>query len=340
MARKAGKISILTMAKELGVSPSTISRVLNNRTGVGETTRKAVMDLVRKYDFKLNYPQQHQPLIATILSSRGGISNYSSRVLNGVYDFFATHDFRVNTIVLNPQTDTTVLEAMREQQCAGGILVQPMYFADQLPQLAACGLPIIEIDSNSGIPGIGFIDNDAYAGAVELTEHLLAYGHRKIGFLMAWPDSVNHMQRLKGYQDTLIKAGIENIENLVISHPNPVISTGNNIGLMMQELLKRDPDITAVIGVNDDLALNAMHWAMRSGLKVPEDLSIAGFDDNAFCRLLIPEMTSVSHPCQEAGFRAASAITAHIESNGKIALPQEVLSTKLVPRASTGPARR
>jgi DNA-binding LacI/PurR family transcriptional regulator len=340
MARKASKISIVTIAKELGISPSTISRVLNNRTGVGEETRRAVLEIARKYDFKLNYPQQHQPLIATVLSSKGGISNYTSKVLTGVYEYFATHNFRVNTIVLNPEIDTSVLQAMREQQCAGGILIQPMYFKEQLPELAASGLPIMEIDSSSGIPEIGFIDNDAYSGAVELTKHLLSLGHKKIGFLLCWPDSFNHIQRLKGYTDTLTSAGIYNINNLVISNGDSSVGIGECAGIMLSELLKKEPNVTAVIGVNDDLALGAMHWAIRSGIKIPDDLSIAGFDDNDFCRFVIPEMTSVSHPCREAGFRAAAAVATHIESNGKIPLPKEVLSTKLIPRYSTGQAKK
>ena len=340
MARKAGKVSIFTMADELGVSPATVSRVLNNRAGVGETTRRAVLTLARKYDFKLNYPQQHQPLIATVVSSQSGISSYTSRVLTGIYDYFATHTFRVNTIVLNPESGSSILEAVREQQCSGVILIQPMYFTEQLPQLAASGLPIMEIDSNSGIPGIGCIDNDAYSGAVELTRHLLDLGHRKIGFLLRWPDSLNHVQRLKGYRETLAGAGLPVPDSWVVSGSEPCAGGGESAESMLAELLRREPRITAVIGVNDDLALGAMHRAVRSGLRVPEDLSIAGFDDSDYCRLVIPEMTSVSHPCREAGFRAAAAVADYIASNGKTILPREVLSTRLVPRRSTGPAPR
>ena len=338
MARRAGKVSILTMAGELGVSPSTISRVLNNRAGVGEATRSAVLELVRKYDFKLNYPQRHQPQIATVVSSRSGISGYTSRVLTGIYEYFSRHTFRVNTIVLNPESDSSILEAVREQQCSGVILIQPMYFSGQLPQLVASGLPVMEIDSDSGIPGIGCIDNDAYSGAVELTRHLLDLGHRKIGFLLRWPDSLNHIQRLKGYRETLAEAGITGMDKWVVSDTKFSVEPGENAGAMLEELLRREPGITAVIGVNDELALGAMHRAVRSGMRVPEDLSVAGFDDTDFCRLTIPEMTSVTHPCREAGFRAAAAVADYISSNGKTILPREVLSTRLVVRRSTGPA--
>lgn len=339
MARKAGKISIFTMADELGVSPATVSRVLNNRAGVSEATRRAVLNLARKYDFKLNYPQQHLPLVATVVSSRSGISSYISRVLTGVYDYFAAHhSFRVNTIVLDPAGGSSVLESVREQQCAGIILTQSQYFKKQLPQLAASGLPIMEIDSDSKIPEIGCIDNDAYSGAVELTRHLLSLGHRRIGFLLRWPDSLNHIQRLKGYRETMAQAGIAVPDEWVASDTPPAADSGEEEHSMLAELLRRAPDITAVIGVNDDLALGAMHWAIRSGLRVPEDLSVAGFDDSDFCRMVIPEMTSVSHPCREAGFRAAAAVADYISSNGKTILPREVLSTRLVVRRSTGPA--
>ena len=130
------------------------------------------------------------------------------------------------------------------------------------------------------------------------------------------------------------------INNLIISNGDSSVGIGECAGIMLSELLKKEPNVTAVIGVNDDLALGAMHWAIRSGIKIPDDLSIAGFDDNDFCRFVIPEMTSVSHPCREAGFRAAAAVATHIESNGKIPLPKEVLSTKLIPRYSTGQAKK
>ena len=250
MARKAGKVSIFTMANELGISPATVSRVLNNRAGVGEATRRAVLNLARRYDFKLNYPQQHPPLFATVVSSKSGISSYISRVLTGVYDYFAAnHSFRVNTIVLDPEGGGSVLEAVREQQCAGIILAQSKYFEKQLPELAASGLPVMEIDSDSKIPEIGCIDNDAYSGAVELTRHLLGLGHRRIGFLLRWADSLNHIQRLKGFQDTLAQAGIltrdlwqklPELTEAVLADPccetNPVPVDGEMVRRVLEEV--------------------------------------------------------------------------------------------------------
>ena len=129
MARKAGKVSIFTMAAELGISGATVSRVLNNRTGPGEETRRAVLKLARKYDFKLNYPQQHKPLIATIVRPQGGINSYMASVLSGINSYFNSRDLMACTICCDPEKDHSILQAVRDQQCSGVIIIQSTYFA-------------------------------------------------------------------------------------------------------------------------------------------------------------------------------------------------------------------
>ena len=337
MARKAEKVSIFTIAAELGISAATVSRVLNNRTGVGEATRCAVLNLARKYNFRLNYPQQHQPIIATVISGESGISNYQSQVLTGIYNYFAQHPYRVNTIVINPaQPAPTILETVREQQCSGVIIVQPSHFANHLAGLAASGLPIMEIDDRSELPGIGFIDNDSYSGAVELTEHLLSLGHRKIAFFMRWSRDLNHIQRLNGYRDTLLRKGVKPLEKWVVTYDKIVQGSLSNVAQIMFDIQRQQaPDVTAIVGVNDELAIAVMHEALRLGIRIPEQLSIAGFDDHPFCEFVTPELTTVAHPSIEAGFLAAKAIAEYISSVGSSPLPRKILPTHLVVRNST-----
>ena len=337
MARKAGKVSIFTMAAELGISAATVSRVLNNRTGPGEETRRAVLKLARKYDFKLNYPQQHKPLIATIVRPQGGINSYMASVLSGINSYFNSRDLMACTICCDPEKDHSILQAVRDQQCSGVIIIQSTYFAGQLPELAASGLPVMLIDDRSDIDGIGYVDNDSYSGAVELTGHLLQLGHRKIGFLTRWADDLNHIQRLQGFLDTMKNAGIEVPEEWVIYYSDefsPMMPECS--GEMFEKLLNTAPGITAVISVNDDLALGVMHKAHQMNLQIPGDISIAGFDDQHFCKALTPSLTTVYHPSSEAGFQAAQAIDAFLKSNGKDVLPKLVLPTRLVARESTG----
>ena len=339
MARKAGKVSIFTIAAELGISASTVSRVLNNRTGVGESTRCSVLELARKYNFRLNYPMQHQPIIATVISGAEGITAYQGGLLTGIYKYFATHPFRMNTIVASLLPNSpSILETVREQQCSGVIIVQSNHFAAQLPELASSGLPIMEIDNRSEQPGIGYVDNDAYSGAVELTEHLISLGHRKIGFLMRFSTELNHIQRFNGYRDALIRAGIApQREWLVVYDDQDDQGMFHVTEMMLDMLLAQTPDVTAIIGVNDDLAIAAMHNAVKRGIKVPEQISFAGFDNTTVCQYVTPEMTSVTHPVVQAGFLAAKAVADYISSFGKKPLPRQVMPTHLVVRNSTGP---
>ena len=340
MARKAGTVSIFTIAAELGVSAATVSRVLNNRTGIGEDTRHAVLELARKHNFRLNYPQQHQPIIAIVISGENGISNYQSQVLTGIYKYFAGHPYRVNTVVANPnQPAPSILETVREQQCSGVIIVQPSHFATHLAGLASSGLPIMEIDDRSELPGIGFIDNDSYSGAVELTEHLISFGHRRIAFLMRWSKDLNHIQRFNGYHDALLNAGIKPLKKWVVTYDEADTGGYPHIARTMLDTLRSQaPDVTAIVGVNDELALAVMHEASKQGVRIPEQLSIAGFDDHPLCQLVTPELTSVAHPSTEAGFLAAKAVADFISSFGETPLPCDILPTRLVVRDSTGPA--
>ena len=330
------------MAAELGISAATVSRVLNNRTGIGEKTRSAVLELARKYNFRLNYPQQHQPIIATVISGENGISGYQGQVLTGIYSYFASHPFRVNTIVANPtQPSPSILETVREQQCSGVIIIQPSHFAPHLKGLASSGLPIMEIDDRSELEGIGYIDNDSYSGAVELTEHLIQLGHRKIAFFMRWATDLNHIQRFNGYHDALLRANIAPNPDWVVTYEE-----GGRWGfayiakVMFETLQHKAPDVTAIIGVNDEIALAVMHHVIKIGMTVPNDISIAGFDNTSVCQFVTPEMTSVAHPSSEAGFLAAKAIADFTSSFGKEPLPRKILPTHLVVRNSTGPARK
>ena len=340
MARKAGKVSIFTIAAELGISAATVSRVLNNRTGIREDTRHAVLELARKHNFRLNYPQQHQPMIAIVISGENGISNYQSQVLTGIYKYFAEHPYRVNTVVANPNRPApSILETVREQQCSGVIIVQPSHFATHLAGLASSGLPIMEIDDRSELPGIGFIDNDSYAGAIELTEHLISLGHRKIAFFMRWSKDLNHIQRFNGYHDALLRAGIKPLKKWVVTYDEISPNGHSHIAhIMLDTLQQQAPDVTAIVGVNDELAVAVMHEALKQGIRIPDQLSIAGFDDHPVCQLVMPELTSVAHPSTEAGFLAAKAVADFISCFGETPLPRVILPTCLVARDSTGPA--
>ncbi len=335
MGRKASDISIFTIAAELGISPATVSRVINNKTGVSETTRMRVMEVLRKNNFKPNYPQQQKTKIAVIISGTHGIDYYSAQILTGIYEYLHENDIIAATLTCN--TDESLLKIVREQQCSGIIILLPEYFRAQMPELEKSKLPIMLIDSQSSSPQIGFIDNDAYSAGMTITNHLIELGHRKIGFITRWEENLNHIQRYEGYRKAMQEAGIEILPSWLKTWTQNDNCNGCESGQkLFREIMTANPDLTALIAVNEELALGAMNEALRTGFKIPEDISIAGFDSSSYSAYITPSLTTISHPRKEAGKKAAEAIVVYLQSK-RSGLLREILPTYLIPGESTGP---
>ncbi len=338
MGHRTNNISIYTIAAELGVSVATVSRVINNKTGVSEATRLRVAEVLRKNKFKPNHPRQPKQKIAVIIPSHQGIAAYEARVLTGIYGYLNRCGIIAATLTCNPAEESSILRTVREQQCSGIIVILPRPFMHQFPELEKSKLPIMLIDSQSTSPQIGFIDNDACLAGMIITCHLLDLGHRKIGFITRWEENLNHIQRYSGYRNAMLEAGIEpRPEWFRTWRHSDDYTAGESGSILFREIIAENPDLTALIAVNEEIALGAMHEAIASGFRVPEDLSIAGFDSSAYSTYTTPSLTSVSHPAREAGQKAAEAVVAFLKGENTGRLVREILPTHLIPGTSTGP---
>lgn len=339
MARKTGEVSIYSIAKELGISPSAVSRVVNNRTGVSEETRRNVHVLLRKYNFKVNYPPQRKTRIA-IVSANTLISLYISSVISGIRCYVQENDLMICSIMYDHSSRESLLSVIRDQQCSGVIILNPGHFDRDFAELDSSGLPVMLVDMTTSYPNIGFVDNDSYLGVYSAVRHLISLGHRKIGYLNG-SRNLNHLQRCKGYLNAMKDAGID-----VLPAWNSPYECGvdrneiQNGFSMCGRLLDSAPELTAVMATNDNFALGALHAAVERGLRVPEDLSIVGFDDYEFSAFCNPSLTTVLHPSQEAGRLAALSIDRFLKSSGKEPLLREILPTKLMIRNSTAAPRK
>lgn len=333
MARKPGKISISSIARELDLSPSTVSRVMNNRTGAGEETRKKVSELLKKYDFQTNYPRPRSRKIA-VASGIPGVSEYIAAVISGICEYVHRSDLSACIIQYDSNNGESLLSMLRDQQCSGVILLIPASFREQLPELSASGLPVMLVDESTDLPNTGFIDNDSYSGSFQAAEHLLSLGHRAIGYLNH-KTTRNHLQRFQAYRDALAKAKIR-----ISPAWCRELTGGMEAGFCkMNELLDAAPEITAVMTTNDQIAWGAARAAIRRGLRIPRDLSLVGFDDYPASAFWNPPLTTVLHPMEEAGRLAARALDRYFSANGKEPLPKQILQTTLIVRESTGKCR-
>lgn len=332
MSRKRGHVSITTIAKEMGVSVASISRVMNNRTGVSEHLRRKILKRLRAHDFKTNYPAPRKQKIAVVGSSPR-VDYYSAMLWNGIFACLQEAGVLPCTLFYEYKRGEKekLLALLRDQQCAGAILTLHEGFSRELPELAKSGLPVMLLDETSDLPGIGHIDNDSYSGSLEAARLLTGLGHRKIGYVASSAFTRNHEQRVKGCRDALAEIGCDDL---------PILETpaqGRTEAVRL--FLTQHPELTAVMATNDIFAIHVLRAAYDLRLKVPDDLSVIGFDDYTVSAELCPPLTTVRRPLTEAGRMAAAAVCDFLKSNGKTPLPRIVTQTELVVRETTCPPR-
>ncbi|MBS1371633.1 MAG: LacI family DNA-binding transcriptional regulator [Lentisphaeria bacterium] len=336
MARKPGKISVSSLAAELGVSVATISRVINNRTGVDEEKRREILAHLQRRSFRVNYPRQRGVKIA-LVTEHAGLSSYVTMVLEGIYRYSRGTELQVNLLIYEKHIRESLLSILRDQQYAGAILPSPIWLCPQMEELAASGLPAVLIDKTMAIDGIGCIDHDSYGASRLAVDYLISLGHSKIGY--AGDRRIDQQkQRFRGYLDAMRSHGIE---------PEPawcILREGNSNYFAFghdafDRLAGRAPELTAVAALDDDTAIGMLSRAGERGIRIPEELSVIGFKDTLASRYANPPLTTVHYPMMQAGEIAVRSIHEFLESSGNAPLPRMVLPGSLVPRGSTAPPR-
>lgn len=335
MARRKKTINIRLVAEEAGVSLATVSRVINNRTDVSEAMRKKVAAVVEKFNFAPTKGSERRLNIGVIVVMDSSLVNeYISQVLDGVADYSDGGLIDVTVIFYRVESEgKSLLQLIRERRCDAVVLFPPERVTDQLPQLVEAEIPVMLINGKKSAPKMGFLNNESYGGAVKAMEYLEACGHRNIGFLCnALENSENHQQRLQGYLDVMARLNSARKAAWIVPHqPTPeTAEAGYN---QCMQLLLTSPEVTAVFCTNDEMAVGAIKACWDSGLRVPEDISVIGFDDIPYCRYLHPALTTVKQPLIEFGYRAVKYLDEFLK-NQLPELPGEMLDTKLIVRES------
>jgi DNA-binding LacI/PurR family transcriptional regulator len=212
-------------------------------------------------------------------------------------------------------------------------------FRDEFDALAESDLPVVLIDETVHKVGLGFINHDAGKGSKAATEHLLELGHTRIGYVRYGIHTSNHTQRFRAYKTALQKDGIDIPDHWHIETDalKPLCEAAYQAAL---QLIKQAPELTAIMASNDMLSLSAIKAIVDSGKKIPQDISVVGFDNYNFSEYFNPSLTTVNHPIREIGFKAAEAIDTYFQNPKHTPLPQLILPTKLIVRDSTCPPRK
>ena len=325
------------VAKKVGVSEATVSRVLNEKPGVSEATRQRILTAldVLGYERPTKLRGERARLVGLVLPElQNPIFPAFAEVISSA---LAQQGY---TPVLCTQTVGGVTEAdyvdlLLQQQVsgvvfAGGLYTQADAPHDHYKRLSARKLPTVLI--NAPIDGLGFatVSCDDASAAEQAVQHLVSLGHTRIGLLLGPPDHVPSRRKLIGALRAADAAGIpispERIAHSLYSLEAAQAST--------MRLLRAG--VTGIVTASDPMALGAIRAVRRAGLHVPGDVSVIGFDDSALMSSIDPPLTTVRQPIDAMGRLVIELLTAQI-AGAAVAHEEMLFEPELVVRASTGP---
>ncbi len=339
MDRRNSRITIEDIAKMAGVSKTTVSRVINNKPDVHPRTRQRINDLIEEYKFcpnlfatgKTSHKINHIGLIVPYTTSSILSNQFYVGVFQGILDEVERRDHYLLFCYVH---QTNYREIYEQKRVEGFILLSPAALHQSIiRELQSADIPFVCTAKIVDQPELPYIDIDNINGAELAVTHLISLGHRKIAFAGKPALTSNH-DRLVGYKQTLAKNNIPVIDEYIQTVEVSSIDTGYT---MMMNLLDLEDPPTAVFSTCDVMAFGAIKAIHERGLKVPEDISIIGFDDIPLSRNMSPALTTVRQPAVEKGSIAAGQLIDYLV-NGK-EMATKILDVKLIVRDSTGPVK-
>jgi LacI family transcriptional regulator len=336
--------TLASVAASAGVSIATVSKVLNGRADVGPETRARVQSLLREHEYSGRRSDSAERRLAarqTVeLVFHGRLSGYAMELLQGVLDA-ATEAGVAVALSVRPRSPASAgverpADWVRQLAKAGRYAVIDVVddvLQGDLAALSRARLPLVVIDPlNLPRRQVTSVGSTNFTGGMAATEHLLSLGHRRIAFMGSSASFAFNQARMHGYRAALEAAGIEVPAGYVrsgSSHYQEGMAGGTAL-----LALRQNP--TAIVAATDEVAAGVIEAARVKGLRVPEDLSVVGFDDTEVARLLSPPLTTVRQPLREMG-RVALRTALQLAAGEQVDSHHVELATELVVRSSTAP---
>ena len=329
------EITLRDVATQVGVSPRTVSRVVNDEGGFSEATRQRVLDAVEKLGYQPN--MLARGLITrrsgTIGLVGGGMTDpFFPALAEGIQReareagrtmFFASTDS-------DPQRQADVLRSLWSHAVDGVIVFPALDTIDQLTSYARRGLPVVIVDDQAEAPNLACVSFDLEAGAAMATRHLLDTGRRRLAMIASSLSPARRRNRERGFLRGLRESGASTSPPEVL-RLLPTVE-GGEAG--MHQLLDRRPDVDGIFAYNDLVAVGAIRAAKARGRGVPDDLAVVGCDDIDMSSLVTPALTTIRLDRTHLSEQVTRALTELIDAPG---LPRDpvILPVELVVREST-----
>jgi len=329
--------SIYDVAKRAGVSIKTVSRVVNRQSNVSDATREKVMAAVEALSYRPNIfarglASERSFLIGLLYDNPS--AGYIAAMQVGVLTRCREEGYHLIVESLdaqNPNIGKQVHSLVTESSLHGVILTPPLCDTPAVIEaLHRASMPFVRIAPEKPLPGASDVRIDDFKAAYDMTAYLIGLGHKRIGFIKGHPDHGAALARYEGYRAALGHAALPLVEELVVQGYFSYQS-GMEAGEKLLSLKERP---TAIFAGNDDMAAGVLAASQRFNLKIPQQLSVAGFDDSLVAQVVSPRLTTCRQPIREMAEAAVSILIQRSDSDTPL---ERQLDHELVVRESTVP---
>ena len=331
------RVTLKTIAQQLGLTPGTVSAALNNSAAarsIPERTKRRIVAAAKDLNYRPNYFARSLRLRRTytigVIAEEIGDA-YGSLIISGVEEYLRKHNFFFLTVI--HRHDPKLLQTYAQMLLTRGV---EGFITTDTSINEKLQLPTVAVAGHGHVEGVTNIILDHKMAARLALTHLWDLGHEEIAFLKGHPVSSDSAVRWDAVCETAAELGIRIRPELIVQIDSTV-STPHLGYPFAKQLLARKQPFTALFAYNDISAIGAI-WAFReAGLRVPEDVSVMGFDDIPAAAFNNPDLTTVRQPLERMGRIAAKTVIDQIEGNAEY-VPEIAIEPEFVVRSSTGPA--
>ncbi|MDF3129120.1 LacI family DNA-binding transcriptional regulator [Kiritimatiellaeota bacterium B1221] len=337
MARPVS-INVADIANRANVSTASVSRVINNQSGVSEKLRSKIRKILEEDDRYSAHISGRGVRIAVVMEmDKPHINTFTSAMLAGAANYSLQRNVDISTVFVQSaeKKNLDFLRLLRDRRCDGVILLLSSILSQaELTKLAKARMAVMVLNGRCDYNEAGYLYTDPNEGMTLLLNHLSQLGHQNIAYL-AGPQvsDFDNSRRAEVFLNHLHHAGNPLVEKLLIKHiPTKMAQEAGY--LQAEKVLRNCPETTALIANNDEMAYGALLACHEAGKRVPDDISIAGFDDYANSQFTVPPLTTVRQHLNEVGYEAVQAIDEFV-CGSLDTLPRRVFKPELVVRGST-----
>lgn len=339
MSSHIPKVTILDIARELNITPATVSRALNDHPNIRESTKKAVRETATRLNYK------HNKIASSLRLGRSSIIgviipsaeiNFFGSVVHGIEKIAAENNYSLliyqsNELYEHEKKGVQTFLQSRVDGVLASISKETINL-DHFTEIRNRGIPLVLFDRTDDKLGVASVEVDDFAGAFQATSHLIGEGCRRIAHIAGQQHVNIFNRRLKGYVEALNVHNVPLNDDLIV-HGKVSIKSGQEC---MKELLSRPVMPDAVFAVEDFTALGAMQVIKAAGLRIPEDIAIIGFANEGFGEYLTPSLSTVNQQTVVMGEEAARLLFEGLRGKPYVAGPRKlILKPQVICRGSS-----